>query len=65
MLHNELETGSKTLYLKAMEARVYFQLDTIMQFWDIITQYQAWHQYVTENKKLEVVEIDFSQTQAS
>lgn len=48
-----------------MEARVYFQPDTIMQFGDIITQYQAWNQYVTEKRQVGVAELEFPQTQAS
>jgi len=49
MLQNQLDTGSKTIYPDAMEARAYFQKDTIKKFWDTITKYQAWHQYVTAN----------------
>jgi len=30
MLQNKFETGSKSLYMDAMEARVLFQPDTIM-----------------------------------
>ena len=48
MLWNELDTGSKTMYPGALEARVHFRKDIIRQFGDTITQYQAWHQYVTE-----------------
>ena len=40
-LQNELDTGSKTIYPDAKEARVRYQKDTIKQFGDIITQYQA------------------------
>lgn len=65
MLQNKLDTSFKTMYPYVVEARVHFQLDTITQFGEIITQYQAWHQYVTEKQQVEVIELDFSQTQAS
>lgn len=65
LLKKEVKTGSKSLYLDVMEARVYFEPDTIMQFGDFITQYQAWHRYLIENHQVEVVELDYSQTQAS
>ena len=59
MLQDELDTGSKTIYMDDMEARVYYQKDTVKQFGDIITQYQAWHQYVTVKHQVEVVELVF------
>lgn len=37
MLQNDLDTGSKTIYRDVVEARVYFQKDTIKQFGDTIT----------------------------
>lgn len=58
MLQNELDKGSKTIYPDAMLARVHFQKDTI-------TQYQAWHQYVTEMHQVDVVGLDFPQTPES
>lgn len=39
MFEKEVKTGSKSLYLDTMEARVRFQPDTIMQFGDVIAQY--------------------------
>ena len=48
MLQDEMETGSKTKYPDAMEARVHFLQDNIRKFGDIIVQCQAWHQYVTK-----------------
>lgn len=48
-----------------MEARVCFQPNTIMQFGDVIGQYQAWHQYMTEKHQVEFVELEYSKTQAS
>lgn len=50
MLHNELDTSSKTVYLYVMEARVHFHKDTVKQFWDTITQYQEWHWYVIKKQ---------------
>lgn len=61
MLQNEFDTGSKTIYSDSMEERVYFQKDTIKQFWDTITQYQAWHRYVTEKHQVDAIELDFPQ----
>lgn len=65
MLQNELNTSSKTVYPDSMEARVCSHLVSIMQFWDIITQYQAWHLDVTKRQHVEVVELYFTQNQAS
>lgn len=65
MCQNELDTGSKIVYLDAMEARVHFQQDIIKKFGDSITQYKAWNQYVIEKKQVEVVELDFPQTPES
>ena len=65
MLQNELDTGSKTIYLDVMEARVCYQKDTIKQFGDIITQYQVWHEYVSEKHQVKVFELVFPQTSES
>ena len=65
MLQNKLDIGSKTMYPNAMEAKVCFQQDIVKQFGYTITQYQYWHQYVTEKQQVEVVELEFSQTPAS
>ena len=65
MLQNELDIGSRTIYPDAMEVRVHYQKDTIKQFGDIITQYQAWHQYVTEKHQVEVVKLVFPQISES
>lgn len=40
MLQNDLDTGSKIMYLDAMKARVFFYKDVVMEFGDTITQYQ-------------------------
>lgn len=48
------------MYSDAMEARLYFQHDVVEQFGDTITQYQAWHQYMTKKQQVEVDELDFS-----
>lgn len=61
-LQDELDKGSKTIYLEAMEARVRYQKDIIKQFGDIIAQYQAWYQCVSESHQVEVVELVFPQT---
>jgi len=65
MLTKGVETGSNSLYLDAMEARVRFHPDTITQFGDVIAQYQAWHQYVTMKHQVEFDDLEFSETQAS
>lgn len=41
MLQDELDKGSKTIYLEAMEERFCYQKDTIRHFGDNIAQYQA------------------------
>lgn len=46
-----------------MEARVRFQSHPIAQFGEVITQYKAWYHYVNEKLQLEVVELEFPQTQ--
>ena len=43
MLEDELDKGSNTIYLEAMEERVCYKKDAIKQFGDIITEYNAWH----------------------
>ena len=55
--------SSKSVYSDAMEARVCLHPNTIVLFGDIITQYNTWHCYVTEKHQVEVVEIEFPQTQ--
>ena len=62
MLRDELGISSKTIYLDAMEVRVFYQKDTIKQFGDIISQYQAWHEHLTEKHQVEVSELVFPQT---
>lgn len=65
MLQKEIETSSKYLYLDAMEARVWFHPDTITWFRDVIAKYKAWHHYVIDKHQVEVVELEFPQTQLS
>jgi len=43
MLQDELDKGSKSIYLEAMEARVLFHKDIIKDYMDTIAHYQAWH----------------------
>lgn len=64
LLKKETQIGSKSVYLDAMEARVFFQPDTIIQFGDVIMQYKAWNRYVTEKHQVEFVELELPQTQA-
>lgn len=59
LLERDVKIGSKSLYPDIMEARVCFQPDFITQFGDVIAQYLAWHQYVTEKDQVEVVELEF------
>ena len=65
MHQNELDTGSKIVYVVFMKARACFRQDIVKKFKDTITQYQAWHQYVTKKQQVEVIELEFSQTLAS
>ena len=48
-----------------MEERVHYQKDTIKQFRNIISQYQAWYQYITEKNQVEVAKLAFPQTSES
>jgi len=64
MLKKETQTSSKLVYLVAMEVRVYFHPEIITQFGDVITQYKAWHHYVTEKNQVEVDEFKFPQSQS-
>jgi len=43
ILQDELDKGSKTIYLETMEERVRYQKDTIKQYGDIIEWYQSWY----------------------
>jgi len=49
MLHDELDSGSKSTYSEEMEARVHFQQDFIKEYTKMITHYQTWYQFVTED----------------
>ena len=62
ILKDELDIGSKTIYPDVMEARVCYLKDTINHFADIITQYQAWHEYVTKKHQVKVIKLVFPQT---
>lgn len=64
LLWNEAQSGSKTIYPDAMEARVRYKPYIPSQFEDITTQYKSWYQYVTTDVQKEVVELKFPQTQA-
>ena len=62
MIQNDLDTGSKIIYPNSMEVRFFFQKNTVKNFGDTIAQYQAWHQYVTDKRQVEVSELEFPQT---
>ena len=62
MIQDESDIGSKTIYPDFMEARVHYQKDTIKQFGDIISAYQAWYDYMIEKHQVEVSELVFPQT---
>lgn len=65
MLQDEMDLGSNTIYLDAMEERVRYQEDTIKQFGDIISYYQDWHEYTTKNNQVEVAQLFLPQTSKS
>ena len=65
LLDKYVKTGSKSLYLDDMEARVHFHPNTIMKFGDVIAQYQDWHRYMIKKDQVEVAELECSQIQAS
>lgn len=56
MLQDELDKGSKSVYPKAMEARVCFLKYIIKEYEDTIVHYQAWYQFITEYHREEVDE---------
>lgn len=64
LLKKETQNGSKSVYPDFMESRVHFHLNPITQFGEFITQYKAFHLNVTENLQVELVEMEFTQTQA-
>lgn len=35
-----------------------------LTIWEVITQYKAWHCYATKELQVEVVELEFPQTEA-
>lgn len=63
MLHKEVQTNFKPLYLSAMEASICFHPDTITQIEDVIVDYQAWHHYLIERHQVEVSKLKFPQNQ--
>lgn len=64
LLYNEAYTCSKTIYLDAMEAKVRYQPILPTKFEQINAQYKSWHQYVTTELQVEVVELEFPSTKA-
>jgi len=64
LLKKETKTSSKTVYEDVMEERVCFQPDPITKFGEKIAQYRGLHSYVTEKIKVEVVDLEFPQTQS-
>jgi len=47
MLSDELDRGSKVVYLYATKARVRLRKDVTIEYTDTIADYQAWHQFIT------------------
>ena len=65
MLQDELDRGSRSAYMEAMEARVCFQKYIIKLYMDTITDYQAWHQFITEDHIEDIDELIFPQPSES
>jgi len=59
LLNKETQIGSKTVYLDAMQARVYFQPNILTKFEEIIAQYKAWNHYVTADLQVEANDMKF------
>jgi len=59
MLSHELDRGAKSAYPNAIEARVRFQKYSTTECMDIIADYQAWHQFTTEDHLADVEQLVF------
>jgi len=55
LLKKETQIGSNIVYPDSIEARVHFHPDLIAKFGGIITEYKAWHHYVTKELKIEAI----------
>ena len=47
------------MYSDAMEVKVRFQMDVIVEHMDTIKDYRAWHQYVIVDQHEDVEQLDF------
>jgi len=65
MLRDEFDRGTKSVYPDATKAKVRFQQDVIIEHADTITNYQAWHQFVTIDHREDVKELVFPQLSES
>jgi len=65
MLQDELDRGSKSVYLEAMEARASFREDIIKEYAATIAHYQAWHLFITKDHEEDVDEMVFPQLSES
>ena len=61
MLSDELDRGTRVVYLNAMDARVRFQKDVTLEYIDTIMDYWAWHQFATIDHCEDVKELVFPQ----
>lgn len=61
MISNELDKGSKLVYMYPTEVRVHFQKDATMEYADTITDYQDWHHFANINHQEDVKELVFPQ----
>lgn len=61
VLSDELDRGSRVVYLDVMEARVRFQKDFTIEYTDTIADYQAWNQFANVDHHEDVEEMVFPQ----
>jgi len=65
MLLGELGEGSISVYLNAIEARVFLQHDVTIEYADTIKDDQAWHQFATIDHGEDVKKLVFQQLSES
>jgi len=61
MLQDDLEIGSKPIYLESMHTRVRFYEEIIKEYMDTIAHYKVWDEFITKDHREEVDELVFPQ----
>lgn len=63
LLWNNIQNGSKTIYLDEMEENVGYNPYLPSKVENIAVQYKDWHQYVISELQVEFSELQFPQAQ--